>query len=475
MVLDEDGNTYIVGYTSSADFPTSATAYNDTFYGPGNDVIALKVSADGFTLLYSTFIGGNGSDYGYNIEIDDTGCAFISGCTDSINFPTVNAINDTYNGGAGDYGDCFILKLSADGSSILYSTYFGGSADEVAYGMAIDTNNNIIITGETFSTDFPLYNAIDDDFDGGVECFFTKIAADGLTIIFSTYYGEVEQGWYEKGCEIDVADNGDIYFLGLTLSPNITMTDETTFGSFHGDADFILVKLSEDGSLLYSTYIGGDGYEDPCAIKVDSENNLYILGYTTSMDITIVNAYDDEYNYMFDIYLMKLSMTGSTPGILFATYLGGEFVDYPHDLCLDDEGNVFITGQTYSGNFPITENAYDSEKSSTSSDAFLSVLSSDGSKLLYSTFIGGDLGDISYGICLNNNSEVVLAGTTKSADFPTEAAYDDTYSGSTDIFVLKIEFDFVQDKVSWSFFWSITTIFTISAIIVLVTKRKTKK
>ncbi len=474
MVLDNLGNTYIVGSTSSADFPTSATAYNDTFSAVGDDVIVLKLSADGSTLLYSTFIGGNGTDYGYDIEIDDTGCAFITGCTDSINFPTVNAYDETYNGKEGDYGDCFILKLSSDGSSLIYSTYFGGSGNDVALGIAIDTTNNIIFTGETTSTDFPLYNAIDSKFDGLVECFFAKIAANGSSIIFSTYFGETEQSQIEFGCAIALGNNGDIYFIGTVRTDNITMTDETTFGSYGGDLDIFLVKLSEDGVMLYSTYIGGDGMDSARAIVVDSANNLYLLGETTSLDIPIANAYDDEYNYMFDVYLMKLTMNGSIPEILFSTYLGGDYMDYPYDLCIDSESNVYITGQTYSEDFPITKNAYDDELSG-STDSFLSVISSDGSTLLYSTYLGGNLGDGSYSIGLSNNLEVIIAGTTKSGDFPTEAAYEDTYSGGTDIFVLKIEIDLEQDGVSWSIYWSISTIFTIGAIMVLLSKRKTKK
>ncbi|MHA1210964.1 MAG: DUF7948 domain-containing protein [Candidatus Heimdallarchaeota archaeon] len=162
MILDDVGNIYIVGSTSSANFPTSAAAYNDTFYGPGDDIIVLKLSADGSTLLYSTFIGGNGCDYGYGLEIDTAGCAFISGCTDSINFPTVNAYDETYNGKDVDCGDCFLLQLASDGSSIIYSTYFGGSGDDVAFAIAVDINDNIIFTGRTSSTDLPLYNEFDD-------------------------------------------------------------------------------------------------------------------------------------------------------------------------------------------------------------------------------------------------------------------------------------------------------------------------
>jgi len=474
MVLDNVGNVYIVGSTSSADFPTSAAAYNDTFYGVGDDVIVLKLSADGSTLLYSTFIGGNGTDLGYEIEINSAGCAFITGCTDSYNFPTVNAYDDTYNGKFADYGDCFILKLSSDGSSILYSTFFGGSGDDLARGIAIDANDNMIFTGETFSPDFPLNNAFDDEFDGAVECFYAKIAANGTTLVFSSFLGETEEAQTEYGRDIALGNNGDIYFIGTARTNNITMTDDTTFGPYSGETDMTLVKLSADGSLLYSTYIGGDGWDHGRAIDIDSANNLYILGDTFSLNVPLINAYDDVYNYMCDLYLMKLNMTDSTPEVLFSTYLGGEYYDYAEDLCIDDEGNVYVTGETYSESYPVTGNALDNELSG-STDSFLSVVSSDGSDLLYSTYIGGNSSDRALSICVKNNSEIVLAGKTKSDDFSTEAAYDDTYSGSTDIFVLKIAIEFEVESASWSFYWAITTIFATSTIIVLYSKRRTKK
>ncbi|MHA1210965.1 MAG: SBBP repeat-containing protein [Candidatus Heimdallarchaeota archaeon] len=252
------------------------------------------------------------------------------------------------------------------------------------------------------------------------------------------------------------------------------MTDETTFGYFHQDWDFFLVKLSEDGTMLYSTYIGGDSQDIAKAIKIDSANNLYILGTTMSTNIPLINAYDDTYNYMQDAYLMKLSMNESTPEILFATYLGGEYYDYSEEFCLDSEHNVYITGQTYSDEFPLTENAYDNEKTG-SSDSFLSVFSSDGSQLLYSTYIGGNATDEGYCIGLSDTLEVVIAGITTSDNFPTVAAYDDTYAGSTDIFVLKITIAFEQEEASWSFYWSISTIFTIGTVMALISKRKTKK
>ena len=474
MVLDNDGNAYLVGYTTSVDFPTSATAYNDTFSGPLDDIIVLKLSADGSTLLYSTYIGGNGSDVAYGIDIDASGCVYVTGCTDSTNFPVVNAYDDTYNGKNAEFGDCFILKLSSDGSSLIYSTYFGGSGDDLAFAVTIDFENNVIFTGETTSTDFPLHNAIDSKFDGVVECIFVKIATNGSTVIFSTYFGETEQYGFERGYALVTNDNGDIYFTGKTFSDNITVTDETTFGSYHGATDTFLVKLSGDGSLLYSACIGGQMEDDPHAIKIDSANNLYLAGVTNSNDFPVVNAYDDEYSYRSDIYLMKLSMNESTPEILFSTFLGGSYKDGAQDLCFDSKGNVYITGSTSSFDFPMTENAYDNELSGYM-DAFLSVISPDGNTLLYSTYIGGNFSEFCFAIGLSNTSEVIIAGTTKSDDFPTEAAYDDTYSGSTDIFILKIQIDFEQEEASWSFYWSITTIFTIGAIMVLLSKKKTKK
>jgi len=474
MALDNDGNVYLVGFTSSADFPTSATAYNDTYYGPSDDVIVMKLSTDGSTILYSTFIGGNGTDLGYGIEIDDAGCAYITGCTDSYNFPTVSAYDDTYNGKDAYLGDGFVLKLSSDGSSILYSTFFGGSGDDIARVLTLDATNNIILNGETFSSDFPLHNAIDDEFNGNKECFFAKLAANGTTLIFSTFFGETESDGFQEGTDVDVGSNGDIYFVGYSSFDNITMTDETTFGSSLGERDMFLVRLSEDGLLLYSTFIGGALKDLAKAIKVDNANNLFLLGSTMSLNIPIVNAYDDEYNYQQDVYLMKLSMNGSTPEILFATYFGGIFFEEPEDLCLDSEGNVYITGRTESYDYPVTANAFDDELSG-STDSFISVFSPDGSKLLYSTYIGGNYTDRSLSIGSSNTAEVVIIGLTNSDNFPTEAAYDDTYSGGTDIFVLKIEFEFYQEKASWSFYWSISTIITITAIFVLISKKKAKR
>ena len=332
----------------------------------------------------------------------------------------------------------------------------------------------LIFTGETFSPDFPLNNAFDDEFNGAVECFFAKLAANGSTLIFSSFLGETEEAVTEYGRDIALGNDGSIYFLGAARTNNITMTDDTTFGPYSGGTDITLVKLSADGSLLYSTYIGGDAWDHGRAIDIDSANNLYILGDTFSLDIPLINAYDDVYNYMCDLYLMKLNMTDSTPEVLFSTYLGGEYYDYAEDLCIDNEGNIYITGQTYSEDYPVTTNAFDNELSG-STDSFISVISSDGSSLLYSTFIGGNSSEQGFCIDINNNSEIVLAGKTKSDDFSTEAAYDDTYSGSTDIFVLKITIEFEVVSASWPFYWAITTIFTTSIIIVLYSKRKTKK
>jgi hypothetical protein len=473
IFIDDDGNTYLVGSTSSTDFPTSVTAYNDTFYGPSEDVFVLKLSADGSTLLYSTFIGGNGTDYGYSIVVDDSGCAFITGSTDSYNFPTANAYDDSYNGKLGQYGDCFVLKLSADGSSILYSTFFGGSGDDVAFSLALDATKNIILTGQTSSTNFPLQSAIDDEFNGVVECFFAKIAANGLSIIFSTYYGETESGGTEQGKDIAIGSDDSIYFLGNSYSDNITMTDETIFGSYTGSIESFLVKLASDGSLQYSSYIGGFGMDYTKSMTIDDSDNLFILLETTSPDLPIVNAYDGIYDAWTDAHLMKIAMNESTPDILYATFLGGMKNDYPQDLCIDIEGNAYVTGYTTSDDYATTENAFDKELSGTS-DAYLTVISSDGSDLIYSTFIGGSLDEWGFTVCVNSTLDVVIAGTTNSIDFPTEAAYDDSLSGSYDVFVVYLKIEMPQGKTSLSIYWIFTTVFVVCTTIFLISKKKSK-
>lgn len=295
IAIDNSNNTYVTGKTRSADFPT-VNAYNAT--GDQDisiyDVFVFKLSADGSELLYSTYLNGSEDDSATGIVLDSSNNAYITGSTKSTDFPTVNAYNAT-----GDQdtsrSDAFIAKLSADGSSLLYSTYLGGSDSDGGSAITLDGSNVAYIAGYTSSTDFPTvnaYNATGDQDLSRSDGFVAKISSDGSSLIYSTYLS----GTSSEGCEgiaIDSSDN--IYVSGTTFSgdfPTVNAYDPI------GDQDpswrdAFVAKLSADGSeLLYSTYLSGSQEEWGHKIVLDSSNNAYMAGRSSSTDFPTVNAYD---------------------------------------------------------------------------------------------------------------------------------------------------------------------------------------
>jgi hypothetical protein len=244
IAVDSSGNAYVTGGTGSPDFPT-VNAYDST-HGGDMDCFVFKLSADGSTLLYSTFVGGSDSDVGNSIAVDSSGNAYVTGYTRSDDFPTVNAYDSTHGGDM----DCFVFKLSSDGSTLLYSTFIGGSESDSASSVAVDWFGNVIVTGYTRSADFPTVNAYDSTKDGPVDCFVFKLSADGSTLLYSTFIGGREE---DSGSSIAVDSSG--------------------------------IKLSADGStLLYSTFIGGREEDSGSSIAVDSSGNAYVTGGTGSPD-----------------------------------------------------------------------------------------------------------------------------------------------------------------------------------------------
>jgi hypothetical protein len=187
MAVDSAGNAYVTGTTTSTDFPT-VNAYNDTF-GLAFDCFVFKLNATGNGLLYATFVGGVYEDRGKSIAVDSEGNAYVTGFTTSPDFPTVNPIDESQEG-----GDAFVLKLSSDGSSLVYSTLLGGSGKDYPFALALGSTNDVYVTGGTSSTDFPTVSAYDDSFNGGDEfyggdCFVAKLEDDGSALLFSTYVG----------------------------------------------------------------------------------------------------------------------------------------------------------------------------------------------------------------------------------------------------------------------------------------------
>ncbi len=479
IAVGADGSVYITGYTYSTDFPTTSGAFDEGHYGGGIDAFACKLSADGSTLVYSTFIGGDDYDYGKSIAVDIDGCIYITGYTFSADFPTTTgAYDETINGGS--YSDAFICKLSADGSTLIYSTFIGGSNVDRGYSIAVDAGGSAYITGYTDSSGFPTTTgAFDETHNGGSsEAFICKLSADGSTLVYSTFIGGSD---WDNGESIAVDSDGYAYITGHTMSINFNTTtgafDETYNGGFR---DVFTCKLSADGSTLnYSTFIGGSDDDRGYSIAIGIDGSAYITGYTESSNFNTTNgAFDETYNEgNSDVIVCKLSADGST--LVYSTFIGGINDDYGYSIAVGSDGSACITGSTNSGDFPTTPGAFDEVHNDMiePDQGFVSKLSADGSTLIYSTFIGGADG-FNWGssIAIGTDGSVYITGYTDSEDFPiTSGAYDEEFEWD-DVFICKFIFfsaecddDTPQEEVP-DFFIVIVLIGILSAIGIIITK-----
>lgn len=471
--LDSLGNAYVTGYTHSSDFPTTANAFNRT-HG-GGDCFVFKLAANGSSLLYSTFVGGSGKEYGKSIAIDSEGNACVTGYTTSNDFPTTeNAYNRTHSG----YYDCFVFKLSADGSSLLYSTFIGGNGEDSGVSIILDSLANAYVTGGTVSSDFPTTtNAYNGTHGGSFDCFVFKLSANGSILLYSTFVGR--SGW-DKGWAIALDNGGNAYVTGKTHSIDFPTTLNAYDKSYNGggeyNGDCFVFKLSTDGStLLYSTYIGGKDGERGIAITLDDEENAYVTGQTFSSDFpTTANAYNGSHGGSYDCFVFKLSADGSS--LLFSTYVGGSNHDIGFSITLDNERKIYVTGITSSNDFPTTTNAYDSTLGG-ERDCFVFKLSADGSSLLYSTFVGGSSWDEGFSIALDGEGNAYVTGGTRSTNFPTTTdAYDESFNDVCDCFVFKIliEAALTPTPIIGSQYWIIFPLGFVSGITIVVYRKRRK-
>jgi uncharacterized repeat protein (TIGR01451 family) len=342
IALDSAGNVYITGNTSSTDFPT-LNPLQPTNHG-NFDAFVTKIKADGSALLFSTYLGGVDDDQAYGIALDSAGNAYITGYTDSTDFPTINSLQPTNHGNA----DTFVTKIKADGSALFFSTYLGGARVDRGRGIALDSAGNVYITGNTGSTDFPTLNPLQSTNHGRYDAFVTKIKADGSALIFSTYLGGANND-RARGITLDSA--GNAYIIGDTRStdfPTLNPLQPTN----HGYYDAFITKIKADGStLIFSTYLGGADDDQAYGIALDSAGNAYITGYTTSNDFPTQNPLQPTNHGDLDAFITKIKADGSA--LVFSTYLGGANEDRGRGIALDSVGNVYITGNTSSTDFPI--------------------------------------------------------------------------------------------------------------------------
>jgi hypothetical protein len=440
VVTDATGNAYVVGWTSSLNFPVGGGPQPT----PGGlmDAFITKLDPTGTTRLYSTYLGGFGNDYALAATLDPAGNLWVAGGTASANFPTASPLQ-SYAGST----DAFVAKLNPSGT-LLFSTYLGGSGFDEAHGIAADASGAYVV-GVTQSENFPVTSgAFQTSRRGPADAFVAKYHINASSRIYSTYLGGSAS---DEANAVGVDAAGNAWIGGTTWSGDFPLA--APLRGHAGASDGFVSKLNATGgALLFSSLLGGTGIDQIFGLGLDPTGNAYVTGSTGSFDFPTtpgafqasrVGSFPDE-----DAFVAKFAADGSQ--MVYSTYLGGSQDDRGMAVVADSFGSAYVTGQTYSSNFPVNDNLRDYGGSA---DVFVTKLSPSGSTTSFSTFLGGNGNEVGRGIALGSGSRVHVAGMTNSANFPvrpTTGALQASHAGGIeDAFVALVTLGQPPQRLVW--------------------------
>ena len=450
ICTDNSGNLYVTGQTYNIpnNFPTQTLtgAYNQTTHGGGIlDGFILKFNSSG-ERIWATYYGGTNYDVFGSICTDNSGALYVTGHTrGGTNFPTqtlTGAYNQTYGGGY----DAFILKFNSSGAR-LWATYYGGSNGDYGFGICTDNSGNLYVTGGTESINFPtqtLSGAYNQTIYGSnTDAFILKFNSSGARL-WATYYGGTN---YDVGYEICTDNSGNLYVTGETNGINLPtqFLPGAYYQTYGGSDDAFILKFNSSGARLWATYYGGNVLDEGSSICTDNSGNLYVTGRTGGSNFpiqTFTNAYNQTYGGGgYDAFILKFNSSGAR---LWATYYGGNGWDWGVSSCTDNSDNLYVTGWTYSSDFPtqFLTGAYNqTTHGGGSHNAIILKFNSSGARI-WATHYGGSAsgGDNAICICTDNSSNLYVTGFANSSDFPTQTlsgAYNQTFGGSGDVYILK--------------------------------------
>ncbi len=442
VALDSSGNTYVTGTTTSDSFPT-VNPFQATNKSQGGTAFITKFDATGTALVYSTYLGGSNSDGGSSIAVDSAGSAYLTGQTCSSDFPTALPLQAILKGSC----DPFVTKLNPAGTSLVYSTYLGGSGSGYDFdngaGIAVDSSGNAYVTGATWSSDFPTANPLQPSLKGYENAFVSKLNPSGSALVYSTYLGGSDE---DNGAGITVDSSGNAYLIGTTSSPDFpTVNPFQTYQSKYGQTNAFVAKLNPGGSaLVYSTFLDGSGVPYPAVaaggdeglgVAVDSAGNAYLTGATWSPDFPTVNPIQTYQSKSDDsnAFVSKLNSAGSA--LIYSTYLGGSGCGYDFGtymecgdkglgIAIDSSGVAYVAGATASRDFP-TVNAIQASNNDSiwppipiPYTGFVACLNAAGSALAYSTYLGGNYVTQANAITVDSSGNAHVGGGTGTG-FPT--------------------------------------------------------
>jgi hypothetical protein len=410
IAADASGNAYITGSTLSTNFPRLNAAQSSNYSGV-QTVFVTKLTSSG-ALSYSTYLGGGDDGYyyrgeeGLGIAADGAGNAYVTGYTRSLSFPTLNAMQSSTPAGG---SDGFVTKLTSSGT-LSYSTYLGGSLGDKGCAIAVDGSGSVYVAGFTSSLDFP--SATGSSTHQG---FLAKIASSG-ELTFSRYLSGQAHGVAFDG-------SGNIYVTGPTPNDNSGVAQ-----------DIFAMKYTSSGSVSYSVTFGGSVNDVATGIGVDGSGNAYITGWTESTNFPMQNALQSSYGGDYDVFITKLTSTGS---ISYSTYLGTSSQEFGFGIAVDGGGNAFVTGVAGPNSASLTTSDAVQQSAAGASEAFVVRLNPSGVKA-YFTLLGGSGHDNARGIAIDGSGHAYITGYTGSTNFPTSNAAQGSKAGGDDAFVAKI-------------------------------------
>jgi hypothetical protein len=372
-------------------------------------------------LAYSTYFGGGGGDIGYGIAVDSSGNAYVTGISNSSDFPTTSG---SQSGSYGGSGDVFVAKIDPTGTvssssstpQLVYSTYLGGNGTDSGNAIAVDAGGDAYVTGSTASTNFPTTTGAFQLTNGGAgDAFVAEVNSTGAGLVYSTFLGGTGA---DAGMGIAVDSTNNAYVTGSTQSPNFpTLNPVQALNA--GSSDAFIAKVDFTGAtLLYSTYLGGSSADVGESIKVDSNGNAFVAGYTFSSNFPVQSPVQGANAGTVNAFVAELNSAGSA--FTFSTYLGGSSDDRAFGLALDSSGSVYIAGGAQSTDFPTTTGVIQGTNNG-QSNGFVAKLNPSGPTLVYSTFLGGSGIDQANGIAVDSSGDAFVTGFTNSSNFPTFA------------------------------------------------------
>ena len=385
-------------------------------------------------LEYSTYIGGSETEWDGRMELDDSGNVYITGTTFSSDFPiTPGAYLTQYQN-----GDAFVMKMDPKYSRLIYSTYIGGSSAEYGLDIALDDDGSVFLMGNTLSEDFPTTEgAYDRNLSDYMDIYVLKLNSTGSGLIYSTYFGSTGR---DSGVDIELDGDGNAVVTARAVSEDYPVTEDAYDSTFNGGWDDIgIFKLNSTGeSLIYSTMIGGRGFDYPVESILIGDDLLYVSGCSNSSDLpTTSGSYDPTYNVPTNkirgnTFVICFNLSSS--GLEFSTFVG---IGYANGIAMDNNLNIYVTGYTTSSGFPVTPSAFNRTLRG-KTDGFVYKLKGDGSGLFYSTLLGGSKEESCTAIAVNSTGTAFVTGGTSSQDFPTTKGALRTNSLVGDMFVTTI-------------------------------------